>query len=127
MRSAATKALVGATAVIGIAAGTLAGTAATASAAPAAPATAQAEDVGTLGWYCGYHDGTKYADRGDRGNHVKEIQCLLRDVHNISIGNSGIDGDFGPATEKAVKTFQGRKGLAKDGIVGPRTWAKLRG
>ena len=35
------------------------------------------------------------------------------------------DGDFGPITEKAVKTFQFTHGLAADGIVGPKTWVEL--
>lgn len=36
-----------------------------------------------------------------------------------------IDGDFGAATELAVRTFQFYHGLPVDGIVGPATWAKL--
>jgi murein L,D-transpeptidase YcbB/YkuD len=35
------------------------------------------------------------------------------------------DGVFGRRTESAVKQFQGDKGLAADGIVGPQTWAAL--
>jgi GH25 family lysozyme M1 (1,4-beta-N-acetylmuramidase) len=35
------------------------------------------------------------------------------------------DGDFGPKTEAAVKTFQGQHGLAADGIIGPLTFAPL--
>ena len=49
----------------------------------------------------------------------------------------GIDGDFGPKTDAAVKAFQGDhteppapkgngKQLVKDGIVGPITWCALR-
>lgn len=33
------------------------------------------------------------------------------------------DGYFGSATLKVVKQFQREKGLAVDGVIGPRTWA----
>jgi peptidoglycan hydrolase-like protein with peptidoglycan-binding domain len=36
-----------------------------------------------------------------------------------------IDGLFGAKTEKAVKYYQGDRLLANDGIVGPKTWARL--
>lgn len=34
-----------------------------------------------------------------------------------------IDGDFGNNTKNALISFQGEKGLVKDGICGPKTWA----
>ncbi|MEU9033970.1 peptidoglycan-binding domain-containing protein [Streptomyces sp. NPDC048352] len=110
-----------------LAAAVLMGTAGVASAAPAgagAPVAAAATDSG---WYCGWEEGTPYTDRGDRGDKVREVQCLLRDVWHFDIGKYGVDGDFGKATEDAVKAFQRSRGLAADGKVGPNTWRKLRG
>jgi peptidoglycan hydrolase-like protein with peptidoglycan-binding domain len=37
-----------------------------------------------------------------------------------------VDGIFGSGTTRAVKTFQGDKGLTADGVVGTLTWAELR-
>lgn len=53
---------------------------------------------------------------GDKGELVAEVQTLVWVTP---------DGDFGPQTEGAVKSFQARNGLKPDGIVGPQTWAAL--
>ncbi|MBC9716007.1 peptidoglycan-binding protein [Streptomyces sp. TRM66268-LWL] len=78
-----------------------------------------------IGIYCGYHYWNTYADRGDTGAKVKEIQALLT-LRGYSVGSSGIDGQFGAATEGAVKRFQSNNRLGVDGIVGPKTWEALR-
>lgn len=56
--------------------------------------------------------------RGSEGEAVKLLQNFL---------NIQSDGDFGPATERAVKAFQVGRGLVADGVVGPATWRALRG
>ncbi|MFF3202830.1 peptidoglycan-binding protein [Streptomyces sp. NPDC002962] len=61
---------------------------------------------------------------GAAGPEVAEAQCLLR---RAGISPGGIDGMFGPLTQRAVKAFQTRAGLAVDGTVGPLTWKALRG
>ncbi|MFD7749110.1 peptidoglycan-binding protein [Streptomyces sp. NPDC059698] len=110
-----------------LAAAVLMGTTGVASAAPAEAVPASTAATTASGWYCGWESGTPYTDRGDRGNKVREVQCLLRDVWGFNIGRTGVDGDFGAATESAVKAFQRSRGLAADGKVGPNTWSKLRG
>ncbi|MGW1067148.1 peptidoglycan-binding domain-containing protein [Streptomyces aureus] len=37
---------------------------------------------------------------------------------------SGIDGQFGPSTEAATRTWQGRHQIGVDGSVGNQTWTK---
>ena len=69
-------------------------------------------------------DGIKTIRKGDKGDAVRKAQELLR-AHGYSLGKWGIDGDFGSATESAVKAFQKDHGLGQDGIVGPKTWAAL--
>lgn len=62
--------------------------------------------------------------RGDKGEQVKTLQRLLS-AFGCSVGLSGIDGSFGPATEKAVIKYQKKYGLTQDGIVGSATWTSL--
>ena len=64
--------------------------------------------------------------RGDKGEVVRAAQFLLNG-RKCSVGLWGADGDFGPATEAAVKAFQRRNDLEPDGIIGPETWAALLG
>lgn len=60
--------------------------------------------------------------RGSTGNVVVQIQTKLRDQGFYS---GPVDGIFGSATEKAVKSYQARYGLSVDGKVGAQTLAAL--
>ena len=64
--------------------------------------------------------------KGDKGDTVKAMQILLAG-YGCKCGIFGADGDFGSATEKAVKKYQEKMGLEADGICGPKTWAALLG
>ena len=64
--------------------------------------------------------------KGAKGDQVKAVQTLLIG-YGYSCGSSGVDGSFGPATDKAVRAYQKAKDLGVDGSVGPKTWAKLLG
>ena len=64
--------------------------------------------------------------KGCKGDVVKAMQILLAG-NGYKCGSAGADGDFGPATESALKEFQEKKKLEVDGICGPATWAVLLG
>jgi hypothetical protein len=60
--------------------------------------------------------------RGSKGPDVVHLQQRLT-AKGFSPGAH--DGDFGPATDRAVRSFQAARGLVVDGIVGPKTWGAL--
>lgn len=62
--------------------------------------------------------------RGSKGEYVTLLQTMLVN-RGYDIGKTGVDGDFGKSTEKAVIAFQKASGLTADGIVGKKTWAAL--
>jgi peptidoglycan hydrolase-like protein with peptidoglycan-binding domain len=59
---------------------------------------------------------------GATGDAVKRLQRALRRTPDLGLV---VDGQFGPATEQAVKAFQQGNSLTVDGIVGPMTWNAL--
>jgi hypothetical protein len=59
--------------------------------------------------------------KGSKGEAVKRLQTALN-RHGASLK---VDGDFGKATDKAVRLFQRANGLHVDGKVGQYTWDKL--
>lgn len=60
---------------------------------------------------------------GARGIGVQRVQEWLG-LQGVGVA---IDGDFGPATERAVREFQGRSRLRIDGVVDRTTWNWLAG
>lgn len=63
-------------------------------------------------------------EKGDSGDAVKDLQRVLnawypKDIRLI------VDGDFGTATENAVKFAQNKLGITADGVAGPVTLSKL--
>ena len=67
---------------------------------------------------------------GAVSNAVKNAQALLiRHGYGcggrIIAGRENPDGEFGPVTERALKSFQHLKKLEADGEIGAETWEKL--
>lgn len=62
--------------------------------------------------------------KGDQGVQVRIIQLLLNSFLKPS-PHLKIDGHFGPATEKAVKSFQKSQSVSSDGRVGADTLIAL--
>jgi peptidoglycan hydrolase-like protein with peptidoglycan-binding domain len=50
------------------------------------------------------------------GEHVRQWQHFLL-YRGISVGGTGPDGKFGPATESGTKAFQAQVGLPQTGVV----------
>jgi hypothetical protein len=68
--------------------------------------------------------------RGDRGSNVKRIQARLNQIghgHHAALDGRPlmVNGIFDEDTEKVVKFFQRKRGIADDGQVGPITWGLL--
>ncbi len=104
-----------------------------ATAGPGAPTaagpapSASATDPATPPWIsdCTYYNGSGHTQQGDSGKRVLQVQCMLT-KRGYSVGDTGVDGEFGPGTESAVRGFQSDKGLGADGVVGRETWSALR-
>ncbi|MGW0870228.1 L,D-transpeptidase family protein [Streptomyces sp. NPDC002740] len=62
--------------------------------------------------------------RGDEGRDVRELQARLRQVSWLFEGPTGT---YGEGTERAVKGFQGRRGLPATGRTDTVTWRRLLG
>ena len=62
--------------------------------------------------------------QGATGDRVRMLQRGLNETFP-AYSKLATDSSFGPATERVVREFQRRSGLAVDGTVGPRTQAAL--
>ncbi|HEX8918556.1 MAG TPA: peptidoglycan-binding domain-containing protein [Chloroflexota bacterium] len=60
--------------------------------------------------------------QGSTGDAVTRLQQALQ---RASFDPGSVDGNFGPNTEQAVRSFQSARGLTVDGVVGPQTWDAL--
>lgn len=59
---------------------------------------------------------------GAKGNFTKLAQGLLY-CHGIDAG--GLDGVYGSGTRAGVRSFQSKKSISVDGVIGAATWEKL--
>ena len=66
--------------------------------------------------------GERLLKSGKKGNDVKELQKLLNKILNKQLI---ADGEYGPATKKAVEEFQSLYNLDVDGIYGAMTHQTL--
>ena len=62
--------------------------------------------------------------RGSKGDAIRELQTMLLKL-GYDLGPCGVDGDFGKATDAAVRSFQSDHRLTVDGIAGPATYGEL--
>jgi LysM repeat protein len=68
--------------------------------------------------------GSRVLRQGAIGWDVSVLQFLLA---RRGAGHPRLNGNFGPRTRAAVLAFQRRRGLTRDGVVGPLTRAALLG
>lgn len=61
---------------------------------------------------------------GMKGNDVASMQTLLL-MHGFDVGVGWTDGDFGPDTDQALRSFQSANDLDADGVCGELSWAAL--
>lgn len=60
---------------------------------------------------------------GDKGDSVRKLQQRLIELGYLPEGAA--DGSFGYQTSRAVREFQGKNGLNRDGVAGPATLTRL--
>lgn len=71
---------------------------------------------------------SKLVKPGSKGKDVKKVQEWLNLWRNYKADwfyNIGVDGEYGPLTEKVIRKFQEMNGLEVDGVVGENTFRVL--
>lgn len=71
----------------------------------------------------GYKMNVRNLSKGSSGEDVRALQILLSGYGF----KCSADGIFGANTDKQVRAYQKISSLTVDGVVGPKTWAKLLG
>ncbi|GAA1978483.1 peptidoglycan recognition protein family protein [Kitasatospora viridis] len=61
----------------------------------------------------------RYLQQGMSGDDVRQWQAQM----SHRGWTIGVDGIFGPQTDRVVRQFQDEKQLGTDGIIGPKTWS----
>lgn len=61
------------------------------------------------------------------GSSGAPVEQLQQDLASAGHSPKGIDGDFGPSTQQALRSFQDANGLSADGIAGRDTYVALSG
>ncbi len=61
--------------------------------------------------------------RGDKGVYVMLLQDALSNLGSVT--GSSITGEFDADTERALRAYQGKKGLTADGICGSISWRTI--
>ena len=89
-----------------------------APATPEAPATGAARSRAPGAKFTSLQNTGKYDPA--QSERIKKVQTLLQRL-GYDVGDTGIDGKYGPRTERAVRRFQQDNGLQVDGIVGIET------
>jgi peptidoglycan hydrolase-like protein with peptidoglycan-binding domain len=69
-------------------------------------------------------DGIMDLEAGSRGRHVEALQQALQAA---GYDPGAADGQFGAATDAALRRFQAANHIRVDGVAGPATWRALRG
>lgn len=65
------------------------------------------------------------SDQAERAGDA-DVRWLQETLNRVANAGLAVDGNAGPATRAAVRSFQSAHGLTPDGIVGERTLAALR-